>query len=92
MAFDVCDHLDRPRFRDTSWLVARRDELTVEERRIHVEKLAMLAVLDERRAVAPDLAAADGVSESTARRELETARRAVRSSPPLSGAEDRRDP
>jgi hypothetical protein len=75
MTFDVREHMDRLRCRDTSWLVARRDELTVEERRIHVERLAVLAVLDERRALGPDLAAASGVSDATVRRELETARR-----------------
>jgi hypothetical protein len=70
----VREHLDRLRCRETAWLVARCDELTAEERRIHVERLAVLAVLDERRALAPDLAAASGLSDATVRRELETAR------------------
>jgi hypothetical protein len=74
MTFDVREHMDRLRCRETAWLVARRDELTVEERQVHVERLAVLAVLDERRALAPDLAAASGVSDATVRRELETAR------------------
>jgi 5-methylcytosine-specific restriction endonuclease McrA len=75
MTFDVREHLDRLRCRDTEWLVARRDELTAAERRIHVEKLAVLAVLDERRALERDDAARHGSSEATARRDLETARR-----------------
>jgi hypothetical protein len=70
----VREHLHRLRCRETAWLVARHDELAVEERRVHVERLAVLAVLDERRALAPDLAAACGVSDATVRRELDTAR------------------
>ena len=62
MKFDVRDHLDRLRGHETSWLLARCDELVAQERRIHVEKLAVLAILDERRAIARDRAAREGIS------------------------------
>jgi hypothetical protein len=73
--FDVADHLDQLRCRETGWLHARRDELVREQRRLHVEELAVTKVLDERRALGPDLAERDGVSAQTARATLETARR-----------------
>jgi hypothetical protein len=72
--FDVHDHLDGLRCRETSWLSARRDELVREQRRLHVEELAVTRVLDERHALGPDLAARDGVSDQAARMKLATAR------------------
>ena len=85
MTFDVREHMDRLRCHDTGWLVARRDQLEVVERQAHVERLAVLAVLDERRALARDDASRRGVSEATARRELETAR-ALESLPEVAAA------
>ena len=41
------DRLDALRCHETSWLRARRAELIAEQRRLHVEELAMLRVLDE---------------------------------------------
>jgi hypothetical protein len=83
--FDINDHLDGLRCRETAWLRSRRDELVREQRRLHVEELAVLRVLDERRAVAPDLAAHDGISERSLRSDLETAR-ALESLPELAAA------
>ena len=73
--FDVRAHLDELRCRPTPWLHARREELVREQRRLHVEELAVTAVLDERDALGDDTAAKDGVSEKTARQTRETARR-----------------
>ncbi|TMK55288.1 MAG: hypothetical protein E6G60_20105, partial [Actinobacteria bacterium] len=72
--FDVRAHLDDLRCRPTTWLRNRREELVREQRRLHVEELAVTAVLDERDALGDDTAAKDGVSEKTARQTRETAR------------------
>ena len=48
LVFDVNDHLDELRCRPTSWLQARRDALVREQRRLRVEELAVIRVLDER--------------------------------------------
>jgi hypothetical protein len=67
------DHLDQLRCRPTEWLSARRVELLREQRRLRVEELAVTRVLDERDAL-DESAAADGLSERTAREAKETAR------------------
>jgi hypothetical protein len=72
--FDVGDHLDGLRAHSTGWLRARRDELVREQRRLRVEELAVVRVLDERRALDPGLAGRDGVSERSVRETVETAR------------------
>ena len=64
--FDVVDHLHELRCRPTDWLEARRDEVVREQRRLHVEELALTRVLDERGALDDSVAARDGVSVRTA--------------------------
>ena len=54
--------------------MARRAELVAEQRRLHVEELAVVAVLDERGSIDDTLAAADGVSVREVRSTVETAR------------------
>jgi predicted DNA-binding protein (UPF0251 family) len=83
--FDIAEHLDGLRCRETDWLRAHRAALVREQRRLHVEELAVLRVLDERRALDADLAARDGVAEKTMRAELETAR-ALESLPEVAAA------
>jgi HNH endonuclease len=83
--FDVIDHLDGLRCRPTEWLMARRDELVREQRRLRVEELAVTRVLDERGQLDETLAARDGVSERTARETVETAR-ALESLPAVAAA------
>src|SRR5713101_3686109 len=46
--FDVADHLDGLRCRPTEWLVARREGLVRDQRRLRVEELAVTRVLDDR--------------------------------------------
>src|SRR5215831_11287045 len=58
----------------TERVVARRDEVVREQRRLHVEELALIRVLDERGAIDDTLAARDGVSVRAARESIETAR------------------
>ncbi len=72
--FDLIDQLDDLRCRPTEWLRERRDELVREQRRLHVEELAVIRVLDERGALDEAQAARDGVSERTVRETVETAR------------------
>ena len=84
--FDVGDRLHELRCRPTVWLVARRDELVREQRRLRVEELAVTRVLDERGALDEATAAArDGVSERTVRETVETAR-ALESLPHVAAA------
>jgi hypothetical protein len=72
--FDYGDRLDELRCRSTEWLLARRVELVAEQRRLRVEELAVVAVLDERGAVDDAMAAGDGVSVRSWRDTVETAR------------------
>jgi hypothetical protein len=72
--FDYSARLDELRCHTTEWLRARREELVVEQRRLRVEELAVVAVLDERGSVDDAMAAADGVSVRTLRDSVETAR------------------
>jgi hypothetical protein len=72
--FDIGLHLDELRRHTTPWLEVRRLELVREQHRLHVEELAVIAVLDERGRVDDSLAAADGVSVQAVREKVETAR------------------
>jgi hypothetical protein len=72
--FDVIDHLDGLRCRETAWLLQRREELVREQRRLRVEELAVTRVLDERGKADDTFAARDGVSVRTMRETIETAR------------------
>lgn len=83
--FDVSEHLDQLRRRETGWLVARRGELVREQRRLRVEELAVTRILDERGAFDEGVAACDGVSERTVRETVETAR-ALESLPQVAAA------
>jgi hypothetical protein len=79
------DLLDELRCWETDRLCAARDGEVREIRRREARVLAMTRVLDERRALRPDQAARDGVSDSTARRQVETARK-LESLPALGAA------
>jgi hypothetical protein len=83
--FDVAGHLDELRCWPTGRLVARRDELVREQRRLHVEELTVLRVLDERGRVDDTLAGRDGVSLRTVRESVEVAR-ALESLPAVAAA------
>ncbi len=72
--FDVGHCLDEMRCRPTDWLVARRELLVREQRRLRVEELAVTRVLDERGALDESVSARDGVSVRAARDTLECAR------------------
>src|SRR5262245_53917335 len=72
--FDYGDRLDELRCHSSEWLSARRSELVAEQRRLRVEELAVVAVLDERGAVSDATAAVDGVSVRAWRDTVETAR------------------
>jgi hypothetical protein len=72
--FDYSGRLDELRCHSTEWLEARRSELVAEQRRLRVEELAVVAVLDERGAVSDAVAAAEGVSVRSWQDTVETAR------------------
>jgi hypothetical protein len=72
--FDYGDRLHELRCHTTEWLQLRRTELVAEQRRLRVEELAVVAVLDERGAVDDAVAASDGVSVRAWRDTIETAR------------------
>ena len=72
--FDYAGLLDELRCHTTGWLEARRGWLVREQRRLHVEELAVLRVLDERGRVDDSLAAKDGTSTRDVRRKRATAR------------------
>ena len=65
--------------------MARRDELVREQRRLRVEELAVVAVLDERGRIDESVAARDGVSSRSVRETVETAR-ALESLPAVAAA------
>jgi hypothetical protein len=71
--FDVVDHLDELRSWPTDRLVARRHEVVRAKRRLEIEELDILRVLDERGRVDPTVGD-QGESPSTLRDKLETAR------------------
>ena len=79
------DRLDEYRCWDTARLAAARDAKIRHIRCEEVDLLAMTRALDERRALHPDQAARDGVSDATVRRQVETARR-LESLPALADA------
>jgi hypothetical protein len=66
--------VDELRCHTTAWLEERRALLVREQRRLHVEELAVTLVLDERGRVDDSLAATDGVSLRDVRDSCETAR------------------
>jgi hypothetical protein len=74
VGFDDRGRLDELRCRPTSWLVERREVLVAEQRRLRVEELAVVAVLDERGVFDDSVAARDGVSTTSVRETVETAR------------------
>ena len=72
--FDYPALVDELSCRPTEWLQARRTELVREQRRLRVEELAVVAVLDARGALDTDsIAAADGVPARALRETVETA-------------------
>ena len=81
--FDFRERLDELRCHDTAWLRARREELRREQQRLRVEELAVVRILDERRAL--DVMPDPTVSARTARETLEVAR-ALESTPAIAGA------
>jgi hypothetical protein len=83
--FDVAGRLDELRCWPTGRLVARREEFVREQRRLHVEELTVLRVLDERGRVDDTLAGRDGVSVRTVRASVEVAR-ALESLPVVAAA------
>jgi hypothetical protein len=72
--FDYSLRLRQLRCHKTEWLESRRDELVAEQRRLRVEELAVVAVLDERGRVSDAVAAGDGVSVRAWRDTVEMAR------------------
>src|SRR6185312_13811330 len=72
--FDVVDHLDELRCWPTDRLEARRREVVRAKRRLEVEELNIMRVLDERGRIDPTV---DDLGESarTVRDKVETARR-----------------
>lgn len=73
--FDYSLELIALRTHTTEWLRARRKDLVAEQRRLHVEELAVVAVLDERGAIDDTLAATDGLSVRSVREKVATARK-----------------
>jgi hypothetical protein len=82
--YDVVSALDELRTHSTDWLVAEREQLVREQRRLHIKELAVITVLDERGRV-DVIGEQDGVSDRTARQTIETAR-ALESCPALAAA------
>ena len=72
--FDFQDLLNDLRCHSTEWLAERREWLVREQRRLQVEELGVLAVLDERGAVDDSLAGKDGTRTRDVRRKRATAK------------------
>ncbi len=72
--FDYSDLLNELRCHTTEWLEGRRGWLVREQRRLHIEELAVLGVLDERGRIDDALAAKDGKSVRDVRRARKTAK------------------
>jgi len=72
--FDVVDHLDELRSWPTERLVARRREVVHAKRRLAVEELTIVRILDERGRIDPTLDD-QGESARTVQDKVETARR-----------------
>ncbi|HEX5588208.1 MAG TPA: DUF222 domain-containing protein [Acidimicrobiia bacterium] len=83
--YSVIDDLDGLRCRETSWLEARHDELVREVRRLQMEDIAVIRVLDERGRVDDTLAAREGISLRAVREKVATAR-ALESLPNVAAA------
>jgi Domain of unknown function (DUF222)/HNH endonuclease len=83
--FDVVEHLDNLRSWPTDRLVACRDDLIREQRRLRMQELAVVRVLDERGRIDPAQAEREGVSARTVRDTIETAR-ALESLPAVAAA------
>jgi hypothetical protein len=71
---DFSGRVDGFRCHATEWLRERRAWLVREQRRLHVDELAVTRVLDERGAIDDTLAQADGVSVRSVRETVATAR------------------
>ena len=71
--FDYSALLDDLRCHTSEWLEDRRVWLVREQRRLHLEELAVLSVLDERGRVDDTQAGKDGTSTRTVRRKRRTA-------------------
>jgi Domain of unknown function (DUF222) len=83
--FVVSERLDEMRSWPTDRLAAHRDEMVREQRRLRVEELTAVRVLDERGQIDVGMAGRDGVSERTMRESVETAR-ALESLPAVAAA------
>jgi Domain of unknown function (DUF222)/HNH endonuclease len=83
--FDVAGHLDELRCWPTDRLVAERESVVREQRRLRVRELALVRVLDERGRIDEAVAARDGVSARTVRDRVEQAR-ALESLPAVAAA------
>jgi len=81
--YDFREHVDELRCRPTEWLRSRRIELVREQRRLHVEELAVTRVLDERGQI--DVTNGHGVSARSARKTVEMAR-SMESTPKIAAA------
>ena len=77
-AFDYSALLDELRCHSSEWLEDRRVWLVREQRRLHLEELAVLSVLDERGKVDDTQAGKDGTTTKTVRRKRRTAQRLKR--------------
>ena len=82
--FDVVDHLDELRSWPTDRLRAHHEHLVGEQRRLHLEDLGVMRVLDERGQIDATVGR-DGESARTVREQLETAR-ALESLPAVAAA------
>jgi hypothetical protein len=82
--FDVAEHLDELRSWSTDRLVAYHEHLVREQRRLHLEDLNVLVVLDERGRVDTTVGS-DGESARTLRDRMEAAR-ALESLPKIAAA------
>ncbi len=72
--FELTAHLDGLRCQETAWLLARDRELEALERRVRVERLFVVRILDERGAIDEGATARSGVSVRTVRETVECAR------------------
>ncbi len=72
--FDVDACLDELRRRATTSLLAERDQVVSEQRRLRVRELALTRVLDERGAIDDSFSARDGVTVRRVRETVECAR------------------
>ena len=83
--FEWSEVVDGFRCWETPALEARRAAVVAEQRRLHVEELAITRVLDERGRIDDSLAARDGVNVRDLRAKVDTAR-ALDSLPEIAAA------